>query len=138
MYRFLLVDDEPHILSVLARVLSAIPASELGGKRAEVETFSSAEQALRRADEVSFDLVIFDLQMPDMSGLDFLSRLLERQPDIVRICLTGDPQHPDVDRARHELDDCPVLGKPWRNSELRSVIVNSLARRSGRSRSKSE
>ena len=129
MYRFLLVDDEPHILSVLARVLGAIPASELDGERAEVEAFSSAAQALRRADEVSFDLVIFDLQMPEVSGLEFLSRLLQRQPDIVRICLTGDPQHPDVDRARRELEDCPVLGKPWRNSELRSAIVNGLARR---------
>jgi CheY-like chemotaxis protein len=129
MYRFLLVDDEPHILSVLARVLGAIPASELDGERAEVEAFSSAAQALRRADEVSFDLVIFDLQMPEVSGLEFLSRLLQRQPDVVRICLTGDPQHPDVDRARRELEGCPVLGKPWRNSELRSAIVNGLARR---------
>ena len=131
MFRFLVVDDEPHILSVLVRVLGSIPASELDGERAEVEAFASAADALRRADEVSFDLVIFDLQMPDVSGLDFLSRLLQRQPKIVRICLTGDPQHPDVDRVRQDLDDYPVFGKPWRNSELRSAVVNGLARARG-------
>jgi DNA-binding NtrC family response regulator len=128
MYRFLLVDDERQILSVLRRVLASIPVSELDGEHPEVEVFSSATQALRRADEVNFDLVIFDLQMPELSGIDFLSRLLKRQPEIVRICLTGDPQSPAVERLQ-SLGDCPVFGKPWSNSELRSTVVNALARR---------
>jgi CheY-like chemotaxis protein len=129
MYRFLLVDDEPQMLSVLGRVLAAIPVSELDGEHPDVEAFSSATLALRRADEVMFDLVIFDLQMPEISGIDFLSRLLKRQPKIARICLTGDPENPAVEGALRGLDDCPVFGKPWRNSELRSAIVNGLARR---------
>ncbi|HEY2396342.1 MAG TPA: response regulator [Rudaea sp.] len=129
MYRFLLVDDEPQMLSVLGRVLAAIPVSELDGEQPDIEAFSSANLALRRADEVMFDLVIFDLQMPEVSGVDFLSRLLTRQPKIVRICLTGDPENPAVEGALQSFDDCPVLGKPWRNSELRSAIVNGLAGR---------
>ncbi|MCB9686133.1 MAG: response regulator [Alphaproteobacteria bacterium] len=74
--RVLLVDDEPALLRSLQRVLA---------RRHDVQTAGSADEALRIIEEgARFDLVLCDVQMPRMSGLDLLARLTERHPDVAR------------------------------------------------------
>jgi len=89
MYRVLLVDDEPNILSALRRSLSAIDARRLDGEALRFETFTSPEAAIQRCDEEDFDLVISDYRMPSMNGVEFLTRVMELQPSVPRMIISG-------------------------------------------------
>jgi signal transduction histidine kinase len=78
--RILVVDDEPRGAELLARCL---------GRLGEVESATSGEQALARAEACDFDLVVSDQRMPGLSGVELLSRVAERLPLAGRILVTG-------------------------------------------------
>lgn len=129
MYRILLVDDDPNILSTLTRVLTSIPIADLDGERPQIESFLSASEALVRADAVAFDLVISDFRMPEMSGVDFLSRLIQHQPNVVRIFLTGGVDREAMADAVRKVQPYCCMDKPWRNAQLKSAVTQSLRAR---------
>lgn len=129
MYRIVLVDDEINVLSALKRVLSAIPPDELDGDRPDVETFASVHEALNRINTVPVDLVISDYRMPEMSGVDFLSRVIECQPNVARIILSGYADLDAVIRAINKVQISRFINKPWHDFELKSAIVQALATR---------
>ena len=79
--KVLLVDDEVDFLEIMEERLSA--------RGVDVVTSESAEDALKRIDTGIFDVVILDLQMPGMNGLEVLKRIKERHPEIQVILLTG-------------------------------------------------
>ncbi len=79
--KVLLVDDEIDFLEIMEERLSA--------RGVDVVISESAEDALKRIDTGIFDVVILDLQMPGMSGLEVLKRIKERHPEIQVILLTG-------------------------------------------------
>ena len=89
MYRVLLVDDEPNILAALRRSLAAIDARQLDGDALLFEAFTSPEAAIKRSDEQDFDLVISDYRMPSMNGVEFLTRIMELQPSVPRMIISG-------------------------------------------------
>src|SRR5476649_701672 len=129
MYRILLVDDEVNILSALKRVLSGIPVDELDGERPVIETFSSPHDALNQINSVPVDLVISDYRMPEMSGIDFLLRAIEAQPNVARIILSG---YADLDALVDAINKVQIsrfISKPWHEFELRSAVVQALATR---------
>ena len=66
MNKLLVVDDDPEIASLLSELL------ELEGF--EVETANNGVQALEKFD-MSFDLILLDIMMPEMNGLNVLSQL---------------------------------------------------------------
>jgi two-component system, OmpR family, response regulator len=80
--RILVVDDEPGIRSFIGRALDAAGyAADLAG---------TGSEALRRAQDSHYDLIILDLVMPDMAGQVILDRLLAARPDqavLVLSCL---------------------------------------------------
>jgi response regulator RpfG family c-di-GMP phosphodiesterase len=78
--RVLIADDEPEIRAVLSDLLSPVY---------ECTTVGSAEDALARLRERDFDLVISDIMMGDMSGLEMIPHVLERAPDTVVIMISG-------------------------------------------------
>jgi two-component system probable response regulator PhcQ len=130
MYRILLVDDEPNILSALKRVLSTIPSDMLDGEKPEIETFSSTEEALVRISTIPVDLVISDYRMPAMSGIEFLKRAITFQPDIARLILSGNADLDAVVEAINTLQIFRFVTKPWHDFELKSSISQALATRS--------
>ena len=77
----LLVDDEEEFVSVLAERLET--------RGLKVDTANSGEAALEKAGQRSFDAILLDLAMPGMGGLETLKRLLEINPDLQVILLTG-------------------------------------------------
>lgn len=79
--KVLLVDDEKDFLDTLAE--------RMRDRGMDVETTTSAENALRQADEVSYDAVVLDLMMPGMDGIEVLKALKKKNPDIQVILLTG-------------------------------------------------
>ena len=129
MYRIMLVDDEPNILSALRRALGKIGPDELDGNRPIIEWFSSGDEALKRANEASFDLVISDFRMPEMDGLEFLKLMVERQPTVARIVLSGYTDLDSVVAAVNEVQIFRYMSKPWNDAELRLIVRQALAQR---------
>src|SRR5262245_53423421 len=76
MYRVLIVDDEPILVDGMYRMLSEIEEPELELLRAY-----SGVEALERLNKLRVDLVISDIRMPGMSGLELHRRINERWPD---------------------------------------------------------
>lgn len=79
--KVLLVDDEKDFLATLAERL------EIRGLK--VNTVTSGEQAVAKAEKEGFDLIVLDLAMPGMDGLETLKRIKEKQPDAEIIILSG-------------------------------------------------
>src|SRR5262249_56925496 len=85
-------------------------------------------QALRLLDRERIDLVVSDLDMPTMSGLDLINRIRISFPHVVRILLTG---RGTLDAALRAINDGEVhrfLTKPWDEEELRTTIAQALER----------
>lgn len=114
--KILLVDDEPNVLKALARLL----------KQYHLITANSGEEALSLAEEHVFDLVISDYRMPGLNGIDFLILFKRRQPDAIRVVLTG---FADVEGAQHAINEAEVfrfINKPWSDLEITNVVKNGL------------
>jgi two-component system, response regulator YesN len=84
MYRLLVVDDEAFITDGLARLLQGVREHELDVYRAY-----SALEALEFLNRASVDIVVTDIQMPGMSGLELLKEIYSRWPSCRVIFLTG-------------------------------------------------
>lgn len=80
-HRVLLLDDDPQVLSPLAEVLKA--------KGYQVLTYEDAVSALAGFDEFKPDVVVADVNMPGMSGMDFLEQLRSKDRDTPVILMTG-------------------------------------------------
>lgn len=78
----LIVDDEPDMLSMLERSLG----TDLDCR---VETATSAQKALNILASDHFDLVLTDIKMPEMDGLEFLAQLRKELPDLTVVMMTG-------------------------------------------------
>lgn len=115
--RIVIVDDDPAQLTIIARVLT-----EAGYKPSLVK--SSAE-ALEVIDQIKPDLAIFDMLMPDISGLTLL-RNLRQDPAYATlpvIISTAFSNHSDIVKrlGGH------WLAKPWETSELIAAVRSGLA-----------
>lgn len=80
MKTILFVDDDIRVVSSLQRALH---------KTYEIEIAGCASEALETIGEGSYAVVVSDMKMPGMSGIEFLARVKEIAPDTVRILLTG-------------------------------------------------
>jgi DNA-binding NtrC family response regulator len=121
--RILLVDDEINMLESLGDVLRA--------EKYQVATASSGEEALARLEkERSFDLMITDLKMPKMNGLDLLDRATRAFPALDVIVLTG---HGSVESAvqamRRGAHD--FLLKPFQPEDALSIIARLDEKKNG-------
>jgi response regulator RpfG family c-di-GMP phosphodiesterase len=116
--RILLVDDEPLVLEGIQRSLH---------KRVELQTATSGLEALRLiAEEGPFALVISDMRMPGMSGTQFLTKVREQNPDMVRMILSGQADlHATID-AVNEGHIYRFLSKPCAGDQLLSAIEDGL------------
>ena len=79
--KVLLVDDEEDFLATLAE--------RLVNRGLKVSTADSGELALTKIDQEEFDLIILDLAMPGMDGLETLKRIKAKQPETEIIILSG-------------------------------------------------
>ena len=79
--RLVVIDDEPIALKQLNRILSR--------RSYQVEVFEDPRQALKHIDRSPVDIVLTDLRMPQLSGLDVLKHVKARQPQTEVIVITG-------------------------------------------------
>ncbi|HUX01901.1 MAG TPA: sigma-54 dependent transcriptional regulator, partial [Phycisphaerae bacterium] len=124
----LVVDDAPGTLEILERNLTA------QGYR--VLTAPGAAEAIRIAETTPIDLVITDLKMPRVSGLDLVRHVRENLKDTEVIVITGFPSVEGAVKAVKTGAE-EYLAKPFTDEELLSAVKRALgkreARRAGRS-----
>ncbi|MDX1594652.1 MAG: sigma-54 dependent transcriptional regulator [Gammaproteobacteria bacterium] len=115
-----LVDDEKHIRVAGAQML------ELAGY--DVRAFQSPTQVLPLLDPDWSGVVISDIKMPDMDGLEFLTRALEVDPDLPVILVTG---HGDINMAVNAIRDgaYDFLEKPFASEHLSDVVRRAMEKR---------
>ncbi len=118
MARILLVDDEPSILAALARALRR--------DGHEVLTAPDGRQALDLAAQETPDLVITDIRMPVMDGLELLRHLGQRRPRIPAIVMSAYATTEAAVGAMR-LGACDFLAKPFKLPQLREAIERALA-----------
>ena len=94
MTRVLIVDDDPNQVRVLARVVA------LRQPNLSVVTANSGSEAIELLRTMPIDLVLTDLQMPDMNGFELVSWLLSHQPHVQVFTMTAFPDDDAVDRLR--------------------------------------
>jgi two-component system, probable response regulator PhcQ len=106
----LIVDDEPNVLEGLRQALRKSPY--------EVVIASRPEEALGILIERKVDIVISDQLMPGMTGTELLGLVHDRQPDAVRIMLSGHADAETVIRTINEGEVYRFLTKPCDRAEL--------------------
>jgi len=82
-----IIDDEESIRTICTSALEDL---------FNVESFSSASEALLALNSNKPDLIITDIKMPGMSGLEFLNKVSEKFPDLPTIIITA---HANIDNA---------------------------------------
>jgi DNA-binding NtrC family response regulator len=111
--RILVVDDEKALLIALRGLLSK--------EGYQVDTASSGEEALRRIETGSFHLVITDLSMDGVGGMQVLERARAFDPDLAVIMITAHGSEKAAVQAM-KLGAADYIPKPFDNDELRVVV----------------
>lgn len=124
MPRILIVDDEPMITSTLATLVEMMLDYEVVTCNNPLDIV--AEGYLEKE---TFDLVISDFMMPGLDGLMLLSRILEVQPTIIPILLTGYSDKESAIKSINELGLYYYLEKPWDNNDLIHIIQNGIEKK---------
>jgi putative nucleotidyltransferase with HDIG domain len=110
----LFVDDEVNILKALQRLLRNEPMKVL--------TASRPQEALQLLETEPAQVVVSDQRMPEMSGVDLLSTMRERHPDMVRMMLTGYTEMNIAVEAINRGEIYRLITKPWNDDELKATL----------------
>ncbi|TDI07310.1 MAG: sigma-54-dependent Fis family transcriptional regulator [Acidobacteria bacterium] len=117
----LVVDDEEIMREVITTLL------EEEGYR--VTSSATGEEGIERVKEEASDLVLLDLMLPSMSGLETLEELIRIDPDIVVVMISAYASIENaVDATKSGAFD--FITKPFKNEELLLVVKNGLKKRS--------
>lgn len=108
------VDDERQILRALNRLFM--------DSSYETVFMDSGEEGLAYLAEKQVHLVISDIRMPGMNGIDFLKEIKARYPSIMRVALSGYTDSRIIYKALEENVAKMYLFKPWDNRELLLTI----------------
>lgn len=118
----LILDDEP--------IVSKRLKPSLEKKGYEVEAFTASIDAMQRVRERSFDIVITDLKMEGVDGMQFLTEVKSRSPETEVIVITGFATMDTVKESfRKGVFD--FLAKPFKIGEITEVIARAEAKKQG-------
>ena len=117
MDTILIVDDEKNYLLVLEALLSA--------EGYETMAAQSANEALRLIDESDLDLILTDMKMPGLSGMDLLVEAKKRKPEVPVIMMTAyGTIEMAVEAMKKQAYD--YITKPFQNEEIKLTIKKAL------------
>jgi two-component system nitrogen regulation response regulator GlnG len=110
-----IIDDEESIRTICTSALEDL---------FKIEAFSSASQALLALNSSKPDLIITDIKMPGMSGLEFLDKVSEKYPDLPTIIITA---HANMDNAlsAYKGGAFEYLTKPFDINEIRKLVIKA-------------
>jgi len=114
--QILILDDEPIVGKRLGPALT-----KMGG---EVEVFEDPRWALERIQEKTFDIVVADIRMENINGIEILERVKSRSDHTKVIMITG---YATVEVAREALGKgaFDFIAKPFKPHDLREVIIRA-------------
>ena len=117
METILIVDDEKNYRVVLSAFLS--------GTGYETLTADSAQQALEIVETTSLDLVLTDMKMPAMDGIELLKRIKEKVPDLPVVMMTA---YGTVEKAvgAMQLGAFNFIQKPFQNETLKQIVDKAV------------
>ena len=114
--RVLIVDDEPMVGKRLVPALAKIGC--------QVEFFFDPVAALQRINEEEFDVVVTDIRMSNVDGIQILKRVRERSPRTKVVIITGYAMM-SLAREAMKLGAFDFIAKPFKPEDLRQVIARA-------------
>lgn len=123
--RILIVEDEPPVAQALRRALN-LPHG--GGYL--VESCESGERALEHLSNARFDLIISDLRLPGMNGLELIALARQRDPGLRSVLITAFGSAQVEEEARHLTD--AYLPKPFHLRDMINIVRHILDDAQGR------
>lgn len=117
--KILVVDDERYILDFFVEVFHALPM--------QVDTACDGRAAMQKIQSGTYDLIITDFKMPQMSGKDLFNWIKQNWPHMTKkvIFVTGDTVSPET-RSFFENNKNRYLAKPFKIEEVKEVIQQTL------------
>ena len=116
--KVLIVDDDPNILKAYSRFLK---------KDFKIETALNGKLALKALKKNSpFSVVICDMQMPGINGLEVLSEIRANHPDTSRIMITGNNDQETAKKAINAGNILQFLTKPCDSYEIKKAIDEGI------------
>ncbi|MCW4025705.1 MAG: response regulator [Candidatus Bathyarchaeota archaeon] len=116
--RILVIDDEETIRKTLSSILL--------DEGYIVDTAVNGAEALAKSNEISYNLALIDIRLPDMEGTQLLSQLKAAVPKTRKVILTGHPSMSNAIEAVNLNADAYLL-KPVNVDDLLSVIAQQLS-----------
>jgi signal transduction histidine kinase len=117
LYNLLYVDDEESNLRIFRSSFK---------RHYNIFTAASAEEGIKILAEQPIHLIITDQKMPEMTGVEFLERILPDYPEAIRIILTGYSDVEDIKRAINRCGIYRYLVKPWNKEEMILTLDKAL------------
>ncbi len=123
--KILLVDDSRFVLKLTTRILESIGITH-------IDTAASGVEGLKKLTKKKFDIVLMDLNMPEMDGVELIERLGEEKIDVALIIMSGESQKvlhicKQVAGA-YGLDIIAALHKPFNTNDLTEVVQGFVDR----------
>jgi len=123
-YKILIVDDDPTMLHLLAKGLA------VDQSRYQVLCAGSGREAIHIMERIRVSMIVSDVKMPGMSGLDLLAHVRQWFPDIQVVLMTGEP-YTESDPEIVKSGCLRFLTKPIDIQHLRQLIVREMTAREG-------
>jgi DNA-binding NtrC family response regulator len=114
--KVMLLDDEPIVGKRLKPALTKIGC--------EVEVFEDSRQALERIDQTDFDIVITDIRMDEVDGIEILEHVQRKSPRTRVIMITGYAMMSLAEKAM-EKGAFDFIAKPFKPDDLRRVVARA-------------
>jgi DNA-binding NtrC family response regulator len=118
--KVLVIDDELIILNSCHRILTE--------KEYEVQTVQTGAEGLQKLREETFDIVLTDLMMPEISGMEILKKVMKSYPDIIVIMITGYSTVQTAVEAM-KLGAYDYIPKPFTPDELVEAVDKALEKK---------
>jgi len=118
--KLLVVDDEEVVCQACRRIFSR--------QGFEVESNIDAREGLAWATEKDYKIILLDIKMPNMDGIQFLERLRQKRPEVPVLIITGYPSIPNA-AAAMRLGACDYVTKPFTSEEVTRAVQRVLATR---------
>lgn len=117
-FTILFVDDEPSILSSLRRLFRP--------QGYQIHLADGGEAALELLEKLTVDLVVSDMRMPEMDGVQFLEQVRQRSPDTMRLLLTGYADITSTIDAVNRGEIYRYISKPWDDADMVLIVREAL------------
>ena len=116
-YSILYIDDEEHNL---------ISFKSTFRREYDIHVATSGPMGLEIMEKNEIQLVITDQRMPDMTGIEFLEKIVPRYPDCIRMIMTGFSDMDAIIQAINKGNIYRYISKPWNREELKINIDGAL------------